>query len=295
MKFGQLKSLSLIHISGDDAASFLQGQLTTDVMALNKNWQLSGYCNPKGRLLIILYLFKDNKDQFYALLPTELSDSIVQRLRMYIMRSKVTISQLTESTIYAFSKIEDLFSIKPELKNTIESNKIHSAFNLEDNYVLTNKNDHALLITNNKKINDAQSNFDETWQQLNIQSGIPAITANNSEKFIPQMVNLDLLEGINFKKGCYTGQEIIARMHYLGNLKQRMFVCDIAETLDSYEAGDKIIRKNPESITTAGYILNAIAGHSQCLAVLKIQDSDEHLFLENGISLSKSSKQPYTI
>ena len=107
------------------------------------------------------------------------------------------------------------------------------------------------------------------------------------------MINLDLINGINFKKGCYTGQEIVARMHYLGKLKQRMYVCSLSS---SAQAGDKVFYQlNGDSIKSAGNLVSVSEAQGIALAVLRIEmvESDNHFLLENNEKLIVNSQQPY--
>jgi len=291
MNFGQLSSLSLIRISGDDASSFLQGQLTNDVDALDLNWQLTGYCNPKGRLLALMKLWRDSYGAYYALLEDELCEPTIKRLQMYVMRSKVVIEKLEDRLIQGFASIEDLNSVKPLLSQDIDLQKQHQLISSDEETILI-INNRAILIG---KENLSDSTFDKEWALLNINEGLPSLKASSSEIFVPQMINLDLLDAINFKKGCYTGQEIVARMHYLGKLKQRLFVCDFKTNPNNVKAGEKIYRSDSDSNIAVGNIISAINNEKACLAVIKLDSSNQTLELENKTQLKKRQSQPYKI
>lgn len=158
--------LGRIRVSGDEAETFLQGQLTQDVRALSADLPLfAGYCSAKGRLLAMLRLRRAE-----AGIELELHRSVLEatlkRLRMFVLRSKVVLDEVPPET----------------------------------------------------PLDEA------SWKRQNILAGVPVVYAATSDHFVPQMVNLDQLGGISFSKGCYTGQEIVARLHYLGNLKRRMFL-----------------------------------------------------------------------
>ena len=282
---------SLLKFSGADASRFLQGQLSNDINDLDCKWQFSGYCNPKGRLLALLQLWKHN-EAIYALIPSSIAEATAKRLRMYVMRSKVVI-HITDDI--AFSSIESRTT--PHFHLSIEGTRHTLGFGGRE------------LIIDIDTHNPSNS-LPEEWVRHTIASGIPTISDLTMELFVPQMVNLDLLDGINFKKGCYTGQEIVARMHYLGKLKQRMYVCTV-NTLDKigqqqncdysseslYQAGNKVIMDNK----TVGHIVNSSG--DQALAVLRIEVTDKHnatnLTVEsnNGktLDLSVNDVQPYSI
>ena len=291
MKFGKIHSLGAIKISGQDAHSFLQGQLTNDINDLTQNWQFSGYCNPKGRLLALFQIWRSADNEVYALLSKDLVDPVIKRLRMYVMRSNVVIEELDQLNIYGLSSLEYLTEISPVSFEAIKPDTNNQVF-YNGNTALLMIDQHALLVSEDSYSDIEVNNFDERWTQLNVEHGFPQISLDSSELFIPQMVNLDLLGGISFNKGCYTGQEIVARMHYLGKLKQRMFVYAASEKLQGVLAGDKVVR---DDTSTAGLIVSASNDSKMCLAVIKLDSSDEALFLESGLKLEKLSDQPYLL
>ncbi|MBX2849632.1 MAG: hypothetical protein KTR16_15020 [Acidiferrobacterales bacterium] len=290
MKFGKLKSLRLLSFDGADTASFLQGQLTNDVNILDAQWQYAGYCNPKGRLIALLYLWKANDEKFFALVDAELAESVLTRLRMYVMRSKVTID-IENRTLLGFDSLNSLTQHKPDFKQLDDYSTPKSVCSLENNQWLLNLDSQYLLV--GEEFDDVDS-FDGYWHRHLITHGIPRVNAKTSELFIPQMVNLDLLAGINFKKGCYTGQEIVARMHYLGNLKQRMFVCTASSNLEEEFARDKIF-SNLQGDKSVGNIVSSVAHSSTFLAVLKLSTLNGDLHLNSGLKIQLAESQPYPI
>lgn len=270
-----LRQLTLLKFSGEDASSFLQGQLTNDINALDGKWQFSGYCNPKGRLLALFQLWQHG-EHIYGLLHSSLVEPTVKRLRMYVMRSKVSIEVHDDIEVsYQLSTPQAKFTAKSE----------------GDTHTLSYDSRHLLIRVN---CEEPQSSYSEQWTSLNIAEGIPDITDKTVELFVPQMINLDVLGGINFKKGCYTGQEIVARMHYLGKLKQRMYLCSVT---DNCNTGAKI--KNEEK--SVGNIV--CCSGNQALAVLRTefvsQNESVDLTVENDdgkkIRLSVNDTQPYSL
>lgn len=286
--------LSLIKFTGDDASTFLQGQLTNDINALKDTWQYSGYCSPKGRLLALLQLWKHD-DELYGLLPSSLVESTIKRLRMYVMRSKVTI-EVVEST----SISSNISSTEPRYKYQSSNTEHILSFGGRD-----------LIISTTAADSDDQNNaVSDDWLSSNILDGLPEISDKTAELFVPQMVNLDLLNGINFKKGCYTGQEIVARMHYLGKLKQRMFVCRVIappSTLDE-NAGAQVLNTNL-LIGAKVMLADKSVGHivssdgKLALAVLRTefaqQKEGEPMIIANStgktIGLRVNDTQPYSL
>jgi len=251
-----LSHLGLLEIDGVDAFTFLQGQVTNDVKQLNgAQAHYSGYCNPKGRLLALFLAFA-HRDHLHLQMPSALIEPIAKRLRMYVMRSKVNIKDVSESII----KIGLQGPNASALLNTLFDSLPQNAFDL-----ITHENA-ALIklpgeiarfeiftdIENAKNIWQSLSKQTKTvsadyWEWLEIQAGIPEVYPTTQEAFVPQMLNLDLLGGINFKKGCYTGQEIVARTHYLGTVKRRTQLAHI-DTSTQANVGDDVINGNQEIV-----------------------------------------------
>lgn len=277
MQNSTLSNLTVLKICGEDAATFLQGQLTNDVNQLNGNWHYSGYCNPKGRLLALFILWRSNNG-YYAVVDSSLAEMIIKRLKMFVLRSKVVIETLDQAHIIA---VKDELAKRNQL--LVEGDSTHLQF---DGYSIVVSPSGETISKNDTP---QQIGIDE-WKSQNIKHGLPWISDQTHELFVPQMINLDLLGGINFKKGCYTGQEIVARMHYLGKLKQRMYLCEI-ETQSSAQAGDKVITQEGKSV--GNLVVDPQQG--RCLAVLRTELSDSTLTLDNeqSTTLKVSASQPY--
>ena len=271
-EYRSVNSLSVLKFSGADTINFLQGQLTNDINALESAWQFSGYCNPKGRLLALFHLWRHN-DDIYTTIDSSLVEATIKRLRMYVMRANVVIEELHQASC--------LYLIDP--KNQAKRFSV----DLDGDKHTLEFGGRSLLVDlsgSNNSASDETSASD--WELACISAGEPTINSTNVELFVPQMVNLDLLDGINFKKGCYTGQEIVARMHYLGKLKQRMYLCS---TNGDTRPGEKI-NVNDKN---AGNIVAASSGAA--LAVIRREYLPEQLSTELGVQLTPESQQPYSI
>ncbi len=246
-----LTHIGLLEVSGADAMNFLQGQVTNDVNLLTgNNAHFSGYCSPKGRLLALFLAFK-HYDHVHLQLNRALLEPIMKRLKMYVMRSKVDIKDVSESIIKfgingpnAHELLSPLFTQIPtqdyelvSLDNgailKLPTIACHARFQ-----VFTDSINAPLLFDALKA--DCQLVGKPCWDWLDIQSGMPDVMPKTQEQFVPQMLNLDILNGINFKKGCYTGQEIVARTHYLGKVKRRTYLATISSNIAPIE-GDKIL------------------------------------------------------
>lgn len=295
-----LPNLAVLKISGADATDFLQGQLTNDIKLLNStgvgNWQYSGYCNPKGRLLALFSIWRI-KDDYFAIVTEDLVAQIVPRLKMFVMRSKVTIEQQSEAAFYGQHSLQSLGS---DL-DVIEFESLqHQQFLHKNNTTYLLVNQRLMIVSHTGVVDEIETLEINEWQRADIADGLPQVTAASSELFIPQMINLDIIGGISFDKGCYTGQEIVARMHYLGKLKQRMFLCtglSGAKSDRPLVVGDRIFA-DPDRLKPVGTIVsyaNSEAQTPSILAVLRLTAVDDALHLENGDLITINSEQPYSI
>jgi tRNA-modifying protein YgfZ len=253
-----LSHLGLLEISGEDAVTFLQGQVTNDVKQLNgSNAHYTGYCTPKGRMLALFLAFAHN-GHLHLQLPQALLEPIAKRLKMYVMRSKVSIKDCADSIIKLGlngpEATQLLSAILPSLPTNdydLVSTEIASVIKLpslegQTRYEVFTDAEHIDAIWNSLS-EKCQLVGKACWDAIETNAGIPEVVATTQEQFVPQMINLDLLNGINFKKGCYTGQEIVARTHYLGSVKRRTFLANIASDV-APSAGDKVFDANNSEV-----------------------------------------------
>jgi folate-binding protein YgfZ len=195
--------LGVLAFRGTDAARFLQGQLSADVEKLSVGAStLAGLHNPQGRVVAILALLRTASDEVLAVLPRQLCAAIEQRLRKYILRAKVTIEDLKDSLRVVGSWTDSSTADIPKLR-------------WGDRWLLLVAADRNAELT-------GKLASPEEWKRADIAAGLPQVYPATSEAFVAQMLNLDLLGGIAFDKGCYTGQEVIARAHYRGRVKRRL-------------------------------------------------------------------------
>jgi hypothetical protein len=243
-----LSHLDLLELSGDDAVTFLQGQVTNDAKLLSdKNAHYSGYCSPKGRLLALFFAFAQN-NKIYLQLNHKLAEPVAKRLKMYVMRSKVVINNISDNTVKIGLSGNDICSLLspyfpqiPQQAFEVSQSEHGTLIRLPGNtprFELIGSTEQAKTIWQALKAECKQVGK-PSWEWLEIQAGIPDVYVNTQEEFVPQMLNLDALGAINFKKGCYTGQEIVARTHYLGKVKRRTQLAH-AITSTPPQAGDDI-------------------------------------------------------
>ncbi len=295
-----LSGLGYVSASGADSEKFLQGQLTNDVRQVNATHsQLSSYCNPKGRILALFRLLKRG-DDYLMQLPTPLLPAFQKRLAMFILMSKVKLDDTTErlATIglsgpHAEAILHGLqLAVPAEIDGVVThhgTTVVRLAgslprFQLIGEVPTLQSLWHALA-------GNAQVIGAPAWELLDIQAGTPTIYPETVEAFVPQMVNLQLINGVSFTKGCYTGQEIVARMQYLGKLKRRLFRAHI--DADSVPPpGSELFSPSSESGQGAGKVVMAQAaaqGGVDLLAVVQIgcaEENDVHLNDAQGPQLT---------
>ena len=231
----RLDELGLIRATGIEARSFLQSQLTNDAKLLTPTQgQLSGYCNPKGRLLAVFTVLQLGTDDFALALPLTLLAPTLKRLKMFVMRSKLTLTDAStelptlgvigENTLAALG-----FALPTADYGVVE----HDGCWLlrrpgpVPHFELRGSAERLTALQQSLNLPTASTN---DWALAELLAGIPQVTAETTEHFVPQTIDLDSAGGVSFTKGCYPGQEIVARVHYLGRVKQRLHLAQCAAT-----------------------------------------------------------------
>lgn len=234
-----LPYLSIIEISGDDVESFLNGQFTINIGNITEHQlQFSAWCNPKGQVKTTFYIYR-HADNFYILLPEVLKVSFLKQLGMYILRADVQLTDQSNSLAMIGLSLEKSDVGQSDLLNQLPDNLAvlplaateAELSSMQSRYIIVADNEQAESVRNTltEQLADTDSS---AWKLLDIQAGIPWLTPETSEKFLPQMLNLDLMGALDYQKGCYPGQEIIARLHYRGELKRNLYLatCTSKET-----------------------------------------------------------------
>ena len=277
-----LSQFGTIRASGEEAQKFLQNLLSNDINTVNnKTSQLSSFNSPKGRMLATFLIWQQDAD-YMLQLPRSLTAAMHKKLAMYVLRTKVKVSDASDEVVcIGIAGVKAAELIKQYCNITLEQD---SAVGQSDGvtviriaaqrYQLSTTAQQAISLWG-KMASSALAAAPICWDWLNIRAGIPVITPATQEQFVLQMTNLDLLGGVSFKKGCYPGQEIVARTHYLGKQKRRMFLAHI-ESDKSPEAGNEVFSENmPEQ--PCGMIINACAspgGGFDLLVVMQISSHD---------------------
>jgi hypothetical protein len=215
-----------IQISGSDALAFLQGQLTQDIAKLDAAVSLpAAWCNPKGRVIAVLRLLA-LQDSIGLVVPASLSATIVQRLGLYRLRSQVTIAQsaagwrcMAVSDAQAFAALAAAGLLPAPDTACRNGDLIAVDYSTADRFIEVFGDDEAFTAAG---LDFDSALSDGEWTAMKIKAGRAEITNENSEQYTPHMLNLDRIGAISFKKGCYTGQEIVARTQNLGESKRRL-------------------------------------------------------------------------
>ena len=226
-----LSPLAVLRVAGADAEAFLQGQLTNDVAALAVGHsQYSAWCSAKGRVLSNFVVRRSAASTFELLLPHSLIGSIAKRLAMFVLRARVIIDDATPETVRiglggpeAARAVAALTDVQPAPHRDVAVDGGTLVALPGRRFVLALDPHHAVPLWEKLQQIARPAGF-PVWQWLTIRAGVPVVTPATSDQFVPQMLNWDALEGINFQKGCYAGQEIVARTQYLGRLKERTFL-----------------------------------------------------------------------
>ncbi len=283
--FCDLSHHGLIEVTGEEAADFLQGQLTNDIRDVSeKHSQLSAYCTHKGRMLANFRIFKRD-DSIYIQLPLSLLETILKRISMFILMSKVTMKDSSQSLIgmgvSGPKADQQLAQFIPELPAEVDDVTQVNGYTVirvggtVPRYEVYGQLDAMKSLWAQLDVDGAPVGCGP-WENLDIQAGIPTIYPQTSEAFVPQMTNMQFINGVNFKKGCYSGQEVVARMQYLGKLKRRMYRVRV-ETSETVKPGDKLFREGSSSGQGTGTIVSAQPdpdGFHYALAVIDINDAE---------------------
>ncbi len=236
----QDNTLTCLIVSGKDCRKFLQGQLTNDIEQLSHKQISASYCTHQGKVITNIRVFASG-DDIVLLLPKILSNYFVEKISKYILMSDVKFTEYEDSTI--------LWMIDEKAKeflNKYEINEIQSFKKISDDVFIINMSNQKFnqcryidLKSKNYENIDFNKLDDNQTCLLDILSMHTRLKKDDIEKFIPQVLNSDQLKTVNYKKGCYTGQEVIARTHYLGNVKKHAYLVHVDAST-----------KNQKSITT---------------------------------------------
>ncbi|WP_237220319.1 YgfZ/GcvT domain-containing protein [Spiribacter curvatus] len=280
-----LPSLGMLHVAGDDAIAFLQSQLSQDVAGLTESDStLAAWCNAKGRARAIFRVVPSDTG-LVLLADAELLDAIRPTLQMFILRSQVALTDLAPDEgalgmagpAAATLLTEAAGSLPEQAGGVVRAGDLHVIAlpgTMAMRYLVSAPTDQlaAFWARYREALTEGHEDF---WQLQAIRAGLPDLTRPTSESIVPTMLNLEPLGGISYEKGCYPGQEVVARMHYRGQLKRRLYRAAVAG--DPPTAGTSIEDTEGHE---AGIVINAAPASgdsSELLAVMRIEKAENEL------------------
>ena len=293
-----LNHLGTLQFGGEEAAGFLQGQLTCDVESLSPASSTYGaYCSPKGRMLANFLLWRDAAGSFFMAVSRDILSAVQKRLSMFVLHSKVRIADTADAWTLigaagpqSAAAIGGVFSELPRAPHEVGHQRAGTAIRLPDGRLILACAASQTTELLQQIAGPLRAESSSAWRWLDIRNGVPLVTAATQDQFVPQMVNLELLGGVSFTKGCYTGQEIVARTQHLGKVKRRMFLANVAaeatagDSLYSGDLGDQAscMIVNAEASPDGGYDVLAViqvASRESATVHLKSTDGPELRFL----------------
>ena len=278
-----LSHFAVISATGDDAAAFLHAQFTNDVQALAADTaQWNGWCTPKGRL-VASFLVIRRPDRYLLVLSSDIAPAIRKRLSMFVLRSKVKLEDANDAYVRlgvagsdAVALIAQHFAAAPAPLQVVERDGALAVGVESGRFVVLVPPDKAQALWAALAGKALEAGAD-AWDWTSIRAGIPTIVTATQEAFVPQMANFDLLGAVSFKKGCYPGQEIVARTQYRGGLKRRMALLH-ADTDPRPAPGDSVY-SDAFGDQSAGMVANAAPspdGGYDALVVAQIESLERN-------------------
>jgi tRNA-modifying protein YgfZ len=280
--------MAVIRARGSEAGSFLQGQLTQDVLLMTtEEARLAAWCSAKGRMLASFIVLKPASDEFLLILSRDLLASTLKRLNMFVLRAKceltdataqLSVEGLAGETATAAASNAGMQSTNATLSIanysiSMPSHRLNDStilVSLPAGHLLEQSVPRALLVRMAAPEGSPDAQRLAAWNALEVSSGIARVSAAISEAFVPQMLNYESTGGVNFKKGCYPGQEVVARSQFRGTLKRRAFIASCAQPM---QAGQEVFdSREPEQ--ACGQVAQAAAHPSGgYLAIVSMQIS----------------------
>jgi folate-binding protein YgfZ len=276
-----LAPLGVLRVAGPDAADFLQGQLTNDVLSLAPGAsQLTAWCSPKGRMLANFLVVRIDSAVFELMLPVALLEAVRKRLSLFVLRSNLTITDASGASVRlgvggpdASVAIRGVLGDAPALLRSMTTTDGAVVALPGGRFVVRTGPQQATALWDRLAAATRPAGF-PVWQWLTIRAGVPVITQPTADQFVPQTANWDALDGVSFQKGCYTGQEIVARTQYLGRLKERLVLAHVDGEVPA--PGDRLYSPafGDQPCGTVVNAARAPSGGADLLAVLQLAARD---------------------
>jgi len=252
-----LHNRALLKITGSENEAFLQAQLSNDISKLDySSVQLNAYCQHQGKILALFWVIRADNN-FLLSFPLDLLDLIKARLEMFVLMADVKITDVTEQYL-----------------------QIGLIGQSQKDYLVINEQ-LSLILDDPKNLSKFDFNSQDHWDKACIDSFLPEISIASTETYVPQMLNLDINEvGVNFSKGCFPGQEVVARLHYLGKAKRRLFAFKSDSPLS---LGDTLHCAESKSAKASGSVISQVkfGADFYCLATLEVENKDHKITIKN--------------
>ncbi|AOJ80618.1 folate-binding protein [Burkholderia savannae] len=299
--FTVLEQFGIVDVTGADAATFLHGQLTNDIEHLDAaSARLAGYCSPKGRLLASLLAWRAGHD-VRLLVSKDVQPAVQKRLSMFVLRAKAKLADASGALVAVGfagdvrAALSGVFDALPDGVHTKVDAPAGALIRLPDAagrarylWIAARAELDARLPTLEAALPRVSA---AVWDWLDVRAGEPRITQPAAEQFVPQMVNFDVIGGVNFRKGCYPGQEVVARSQYRGTIKRRTALAHLAVDTDAAHAGVELYHSDDLG-QPCGMIVNAAAapeGGVDALVEIKLaalESGSVHLASASGPTLA---------
>jgi hypothetical protein len=264
--YGRLAHLGVLRFAGPDAVDFLQGQVSNDTRRLAEGAPLlAAYSSAQGRVIAVLHLLPHSSGVI-ALLPRDVLAATCERLRKFVLRAKVKIEDVSDRLavvgVLGNGALGAAGLPHPDARGYLERDGIGIA-----RIGPAAESNRYWMIRDAAAESGSAPDIETAWRLADIRAGLPTVYAATSEAFVAQMLNLDLIDGISFSKGCYTGQEIIARTQHLGRIKRRMVRLRLAPR--EWAIGGAVTLADGRSGRLTE--LAPAGGHFEALAVLNLE------------------------
>ncbi len=300
--FAQLTQYGLLAVSGEDARAFLHAQLSNDVEHLPTDTaRRAGYCSPKGRLLASL-LVVPHPDGFLLQVAADIAPAIAKRLSMYVLRSKVKVADASGTWSQFGVWGEGATALLRRAGFETPGGPLQVATSAQGMVVML-ADERCLVLAPSSAEAELTVRFTrvdpQAWALGDVRAGLPLITLPTQDQFVPQMANFEVIGGIDFKKGCYPGQEIVARTQYLGKLKRRMYRGAIDAPGSLVPApGQDLYGAEPQPIGMIVNVASRPEGGFEMLAVLQSSSVEAGTPIRVGAADGPSARMmplPYAI
>jgi len=299
-----LSQLAAIEVTGENAEEFLHGQFTSDIKSLSiDNFQFSAWCNAKGQVLTNFFIFR-YKTGFLLLVPTNLREKFINRLKMFVLRSDVIVSNKSNDLIRIGISvngrndlINNIIKELPEHERSLICTETYTCLRVKKTRLILIGETDAITKIWQQLTTSITPVGTHQWQLLDILAGLPWLNESCIDKFLPQYLNLDILDGVSYEKGCYPGQEVIARLRYRGKIKHRLFLASIQQEIAPLEGDNLYLSDNDRNV---GKIIN-VQPHPELgfvfLAVAELESVKEgNITLQNSLgNMLSFHSLPYSL